>query len=378
MPDTIRILHTADLHLGRSFASWGEPIASTRRADLLQTLDQIGQVAVQQHVPLLLIAGDLFDLHNPDATLVGTVRGWLARLADQRVQVAIIPGNHDSYWYERSVFRDHRFPANTHVFVEATCTSPVTLRINESEVYLYGIAHDHTRDRHPLLSLKRRCDAGIHIGMLHASVDPSAGFAVADRYLPTSSAELAATGLDYVALGHIHRYQTFNSVGPGFACQPGSPEPLALDEIGDRSVNLVTVGPGSAHVERLPVGTRVASRERVDCTGLTLAEVTSRLRQLADPRRILEIVLTGAPNENLDADVIRSEIAASFCYLAISDRTEMIDSAFARSIEQEQTIRGRFVRTLRERAETASDEDRAVIELALKQGLLALAKRSVQ
>jgi exonuclease SbcD len=372
-----RVLHTADLHLGRSFSSWGEAVADVRRRDLRRTFERIGELAVEQAVSLVIIAGDLFDVHHPDDSLVADVRGWLARLANNRIPVAIIPGNHDSYWYERSVYRDHRFPANTTVFTEATCTSPISVRINETDVYLYGIAHDHTRDRDPLRSFSRRGDNGLHIGILHGTVDPSPGFAVADRYLPLSSAQLASTGLNYVALGHIHRFRTFNDSSRGFAAQPGSPEPLALDETGPRSVSLVTIADGSVRIERQPVGVRHAAREQVDCDGLTHAEIVERLNRMADPACILDAVLIGAPDENIDVEAIEREVAAGFCYLSLSDRTEVVDSAFARSIEHEQTIRGRFVRTLRERARlAASDEERATTELALKRGLLALAKRS--
>lgn len=377
--DMIRILHTADLHLGRTFASWGEPIAETRRNDLQRTLERIGQIAIEQAVSLVLVAGDLFDLHNPNGSLVATVRGWLSKLETNHIQVSVIPGNHDSYWYERSVYRDHRFPGNTHVFTDATCSQPSTLRINGTDVHLYGFAYDHTQDRDPIQSLRRRPDSGVHIGLLHATINPPPGFAVADRYQPLSSAQLVSTDLDYVALGHIHRHQTFNGPGHGFASQSGSPEPLAVDEIGPRSVNLVTIDDRSARVERLPVGIRVASRETFDCSGLDQAEVIDRLRQRADPSRILETVLQGTPDEAIDTDLIHREVAAGFCHLVITDRTEVADSAFARAIENEETIRGRFVRTLRERALTATnDDERATIELALKRGLIALAKRSAQ
>lgn len=373
----IRVLHTADLHLGRTFASWGEPIAETRRNDLLRTLDQIGQIACERAVSLVLIAGDLFDLHNPSGELVALVRRWLANLAHQRIPVVMIPGNHDSFWYERSVYRDHRFPSNTHLFTDAVCSEPYTIRIDGIDVCLYGIAHDHTRERDPIHSFARRTVDGVHIGLLHATVDPPPGFNIADRYLPLSSAQIAAANLDYIALGHIHRYQAFTGSGGIFAAQSGSPEPLALDEVGPRSVNLITFDEGCTRVERIQVGIRLASREHIDCDGLTELDVVERLRRLADPTRIVDVTLTGTPDENLDVSAIRQEAAAGFCVLSLTDRTEIVDSAFARSIENEQTIRGRFVRTLREQAQSAADEaERATIELALKHGLLALGKRS--
>ncbi len=374
----IRVLHTADLHLGRSFSSWGDQIAQVRRQDLLRTLEQIGDVASQHSASLVLIAGDLFDLHNPDSTLVATVRGWLNNLMNQRIQVAIIPGNHDSYWYEHSVFRDHSFPANTTVFTKSECTAPTPIQVDGQVVYLYGIAYDHTHGRDPLPSFARRKVDGIHIGMLHATVDPAAGFPVADRYLPLSSAQLAATKLDYVALGHIHRSRDFTGPTGVYASMPGSPEPLALDETGPRSLNLIAIDDGECRVEKIPIGMRQARREQIDCGQLSRDRIIARLNELANASCILEAVLIGSPDEPLDADAIQREAATNFCYLSVSDRTEVVDSAFARSIENEQTIRGRFVRALRERSRLAADdEERATIELALKQGLLVLAKRSV-
>ncbi len=375
----IRILHTADLHMGRSFTSWGDQIAVTRRQDLLRTLDQIGRVAIERSTSLVLIAGDLFDVHNPDAMLVATVRGWLTSLMNQRIQVAIIPGNHDSYWYEHSVYRDHRFPANTTVFTESDCAAPISVQLDGKTVYLYGIAYDHTRGHDPLRSMARRTQDGLHIGMLHATVDPPAAFPVAERYLPLRSAQLAATRLDFVALGHIHRSRDFGGPAGIFASQPGSPEPLALDETGPRTLNLITFDDGACRVERIPVGIRQARREQIDCNLLPANQVVARLSEMADESCILEAILTGSPDEPLDADAIQREAASSFCYLAVRDRTAVVDSAFARSIEHEQTIRGRFVRALRARSRLASDdEERATIELALKQGLLVLAKRSVR
>ncbi len=253
------------------------------------------------------------------------------------------------------------------------------MQVGGQTAYIYGIAYDHTQGGDPLRSLARRDDDGIHIGMLHATVDPPAGFPVADRYLPLSSAQLLAMRLDYVALGHIHRARDFNGPVGVYASMPGSPEPLALDETGPRSLNMITFDDGATRIERIPVGVRQARREQIDCSLLSSNQVLARLNELADASSILEVVLTGSPDEPLDADSIQREAAANFCYLSVSDRTDVVDSAFARAIEHEQTIRGRFVRALRERSRlAASDEERATIELALKQGLLVLAKRSVQ
>jgi DNA repair exonuclease SbcCD nuclease subunit len=374
----IRVLHTADLHLGRAFTSWGEPAAELHRADLRRTLERIGRIAVEQAAQLVLVAGDLFDVHHPTTDLVALAQSWLGNLATHRIPVVIIPGNHDSYWYQRSVYRETVFPENTHIFIEPICRQPFSLRLGERDLSIYGIAHDHTRERQPLRSFRRRDSPGIHIGMLHATINPSPSLSTAERYLPLSSAELAATGLDYIALGHIHRHHVYNEGRAGHASQPGSPEPLAIDEFGPRSVNLLRFDvDGPPRIERIEIGERRARRIEIDCTGLETATIIEQLQRQSDPRLIAEVVLTGTPDDIINSDAISGAAAPMFFHLTLRDRTEVANAAFARAIEHEKTIRGAFVRTLRARAETASADERATIELALKRGLIALHRRSV-
>ncbi|HVX30294.1 MAG TPA: DNA repair exonuclease [Nitrolancea sp.] len=373
----IRVLHTADLHLGRAFTSWGAPAAERHQADLRHTLTRIGELAIERAVHVVLIAGDLFDVHNPAPELVTLVQTWLGNLARHRIPVAIIPGNHDSYWYQRSVYRMTTFPDNTHIFIEPTCREPLRLRLGDDDLTIYGIAHDHTHERRPLQSLQRRDWPGFHIGMLHATIDANPGLPATERYLPLSHAELGATGLDYIALGHIHRSHVYNEGRAGHAAQPGSPEPLAIDEFGPRSVNLLSLDDRSSRIERIPIGERQAQRLEIDCTGLDQSAIIEEIRHSASERLIADIVLSGTPDEIIGVDAIKAAVAPSFFHVTIRDRTEVVNAAFARAIEHEQTIRGYFVRTLRARAAAATPDERATIELALKRGLIALHRRSV-
>jgi DNA repair protein SbcD/Mre11 len=372
----LRVLHTADLHLDRQFANWGDA-GEIRRRDLLKTMTAIGDIARKQQVRLLLIAGDLFDRHNPPPDIVGAARGWLAGLQRDGVRAAIIPGNHDSYWYERSVFRSPGFPPDTVLFTEPDCADPLVIEVAGVRVHLYGVAFDHTRGGDPLPGFRRRAGDGVHIGLLHGTVDPSPDFAVADRYLPLASAGLRDTGLDYFALGHIHRARRFNAGVPGLAVYPGSPEPLAIDETGQRTVAVLSFRDGPPEVELVPTGMRQARRETVDCTSLDHRGIVDAIVRHADDRAILEAVLTGAPQEIPVVEAIGAELRGRFCHLVVTDRTSVVDTGFVRNIEGERTIRGRFVQRLRQMTrDAATDEDRARAEMALRIGLTALERRS--
>jgi DNA repair protein SbcD/Mre11 len=373
----LRVLHTADLHLGRSFQSWGD-VAAVRQQDLLDTLEEIGQIARAQRVHLVLLAGDQFDQHNPEPALATRFLGWLDHLGQDGIQVGMITGNHDSYWYEDSVYR-RQLPENVILFTEPQCEQPVEIYASGLNVSLYGIAHDHTRHRDVLPGFQRRSDGDIHIGLMHATVDPRSDIEVAERYLPLSSADLATTGLDYIALGHLHRARVINSGQSGLAAYPGSPEPLHIAETGSRSVTLVTFSGGPPEISTIPCGRRIASREAIDTTGLSPENIAEQIARLSDDNSILTAELTGAPQEMIDPEALTGRLAHRFCYLTVVDQTSVVDSGYVRRIEHEHTIRGEFVRRLRDQITNAETEhDRRVAELALQVGLIQLERRSAR
>lgn len=76
----IKILHTADLHLGRSFASLRDKAREHRR-QLLKTFEKIIELAIRENVSLILIAGDLFDSNREYGIVIGKVLSAFNNLA---------------------------------------------------------------------------------------------------------------------------------------------------------------------------------------------------------------------------------------------------------------------------------------------------------
>lgn len=87
----MRILHTADWHLGRKLEG------RNRHDEQVQALDEICRIADEESVDAVLIAGDVFDSYNPPAESEGLFYQTMTRLADGgRRAVIVIAGNHDS------------------------------------------------------------------------------------------------------------------------------------------------------------------------------------------------------------------------------------------------------------------------------------------
>ncbi|HBP37565.1 MAG TPA: exonuclease sbcCD subunit D, partial [Clostridiales bacterium] len=87
----MRILHTADWHLGRSLEQY------SRLEEQAAFLDELQQICDREAVDLLLICGDVFDTYNPPAAAENLFYDALERLAGQgRRAVVAIAGNHDN------------------------------------------------------------------------------------------------------------------------------------------------------------------------------------------------------------------------------------------------------------------------------------------
>src|SRR2546427_6563609 len=94
MSGGLKLLHVADVHLGKAFQMLGAQGAAQRRT-LEDTFVRAVDLAIAQQVHVVLIGGDLFDSPRPSATLVELAERQLRRLDDRGIWVAIVAGNHD-------------------------------------------------------------------------------------------------------------------------------------------------------------------------------------------------------------------------------------------------------------------------------------------
>ncbi len=187
---------------------------------------------------VLLLAGDVFD-HNrlPLAVLDRVARV----MADASLPVVILPGNHDCLAsdsvYRRGGLAD---PANVHVI---GVTADEAVRFADLDLEIWGRPHRDHQDMSPLRDPRprgtRRQVATAHGHWYTGPEDSHRAWLIRDE-------EIAATGADYVALGHWDRALP---VGDGRvpAYYSGSPD-LA------RTVNVVRFGAdGRPDVRREPL-----------------------------------------------------------------------------------------------------------------------------
>lgn len=218
----MRLLHTADWHLGRLFHN------ISLLEDQRHVLNQLIEIVDREAVGAVLIAGDIYDRSVPPAAAVTLLDDVLGELCEARgLPVVMISGNHDGA--ERLGFgARHLRQAGLHILSDlSACDTPITLAINGVEVDIFGVPYadpEYVRSQFGELVrdfdsahryLLKRIDEKRHatrptILMSHCFVDGGSA-SDSERPLTLGGAESVAwepmQGFDYVALGHLHSPQ---------------------------------------------------------------------------------------------------------------------------------------------------------------------------
>ncbi len=383
----LRLLHTADVHLGARYADLGDQAAAQRERQFAAFKASV-DLAIAERVDAVLIAGDLFDSNVQPRRSVDRVAVELKRLAEARIRTVLIPGTHDVY-DRASIYRAHDLPA----LAGATGTDLVTVLAPERPSVTFGPLDLTVHAR--VFATKRAPESPLHglaidpslstwhVGMIHGSIAiPNS--TEHDEVVITNE-EIAASGLDYLALGHWHSTSNGKAGGTTWA-YAGAPEPVALDQDRAGQVLLVSLdqrdGAKTVTVEPRQVGrTRF---EKVELDAATVASQPALIEQLAgraDPDVVLDVRLIGVRPDTLDVHVeeVESALAAQFLKVRVRDRSTapLPDGP----IPPEDTVLGALIRDLEAgiaEAEAAQDADRALeLRDVLRLGRLLLAGEEV-
>lgn len=196
---TIRLLHTADLQIGKTFGQFPSEIACALRTARVDTLRQIALLAQDRSVDAVLVAGDCFDdIAISDETL----RRFKVALEPYVGTWIILPGNHDPAIAESPWTRLRRLSLPCNVII---ADEPKPIPIGDGAVVLPA----PLRRRRDAADLTEWFDTAItgdgivRIGLAHGSVREFLPEAC-DAANPVALRRAERARLDYLALGDWH------------------------------------------------------------------------------------------------------------------------------------------------------------------------------
>src|SRR3954467_6335047 len=228
----MRLLHTSDWHIGRSLHG----AALLREQE--EVLSGLADVVVAESVDVVVVAGDVYDRAVPSADATGVLDRVVGRLLRAGAAVVLTPGNHDSA-RRLGTFSGLLAAAGLHVrATTAGLDEPVLLRDEHGEVAVYGLPYlEPEIARHELgpggrgAGIDRSHEAVLATAMERVRSDlflrPGARSVVlahafvgggvpseSERDICVGGVDLVPApvfdGVDYVALGHLHRPQTLS------------------------------------------------------------------------------------------------------------------------------------------------------------------------
>ena len=274
----MKLLHTADLHLGKTLHE--TPLLSVQE----KMLDDIHDILTQHDYAALIIAGDVYDRAIPSAEAVSLFSRFLARIREDcpDTAVCIIPGNHDSA--QRLAFA-HEILQNQRIYIaQDTCrlAEPVILTKGAEKLAVYllpflnfGAFSEEDKEAYRAAGDSQAEMAVVASHILQQAVQPDMPALLAAHLFTiggqSSSSERTFIGaaeyvnpdlfscFDYVALGHLHRCQRITDR----MYYSGSPLPYSFDESEDAKCVLSididgtpkqsAAGKTSITIERIPI-----------------------------------------------------------------------------------------------------------------------------
>ncbi len=230
---SLTIVHTSDVHLDSRAGDPPKEDGFRSRAE--RAFSGVVDVTLAEDADLLLIAGDLFDNNRVDDSNIEFVYAQLARVS---CPVAMIPGNHDVH-DQRSVWNRFDFGACGNHVHGLMSHEGSTVDLPQIHARIWGKAMlEHAPENFPLEGVPDRHETWWNIGMAHGQVcERRIGWGSS----PITSEEIRASGLDYLALGHVHVHAD-HSEGDTVAHYCGSPVAHYAGSEGGK-VALVTLCP---------------------------------------------------------------------------------------------------------------------------------------
>ncbi|NTW29574.1 MAG: DNA repair exonuclease [Coriobacteriia bacterium] len=350
MSSRVTFVHAADLHLDAPFAgivAANERVGTALAEATYTAFVRIVDVCIERSAHFLIIAGDAYNTADKSLRAQLAFHKQMERLAAAGVEVFITHGNHDP---ANGWSAGLGLPESVHVFPADRVGRVEVVRDGELIAAVYGRSFRKAAETENLaLGYRREGAEPVAIAMLHANVGSNTDY---DPYAPATLADLRSAGMDYWALGHIHKQEVL--ARDPWIVYAGSAQGLSPKETGPHGCLVVEIAPGGAvsveHVETAPVAWAQLSVDVSEAATLeevraSVASACERTRADAGRNAIVRITLTGRTLAHADlvrpgvlgelAEFVRDEEAAAEPWVwldRLEDRTAApIDLASVRA-----------------------------------------------
>ena len=366
--NTVKILHCADIHIGAAQSFLGT-LAQKRKYEVLMTFEKIIDMANENGVEIIAIAGDLFDSNNIEKSFVDAVFNKIASVPN--IKTVLICGNHDPL-DSTSPFVSYKLPENLYVLG----SEDEVIAFDDIKVRVYGRSFGYCYETgKEKFTITPPDDEYINFMLMHGDfkADLNSNYnAITPEFIKSSS-------MDYIALGHIHKRSGIEKIDDTFYAYCGCPEGQGFDELDEKGVYIGNIGKGVCDLKFTPINRRRHIHMVIDVSDLENQndipdKIISALSEAFGenyPENLYKIDLTGELPEdfNISLNEINERLSDRLFFVKTRNYTEVyIDKE---TIAKEATLKGIFVKNMLKKIEEAQDSEKPIFQKALSLGLKA-------
>lgn len=337
------IIHTADLHLDSSFETNMSKIKiEERRKELLANTSRLVEYAKKNNVDRIIIAGDLFDSNK----ILSKTKLYLKELIinNPSIDFLFISGNNDEH---TKLFEYNDAPKNFKSFGNEFKT------YNYPDCDITGINYQEKYDFSKLNLNKDKKNIVILHGDITNEIDLN---------------QLKNKNIDYLALGHIHKYLKGTLDGRGIYAYSGTLEGRGFDEEGPKGFILLDTT-NFNNSSFIPFAKREICEISVDISSSTsYLDIRNLIYNKIldiDTNNMLHIILRGTYDISIlkQNDMIEEELNEKYYFARIKDQSKL--KIKAEDFKNDVSLKGEFIRNVL--ASDLSDMDKEkVIEAGIK------------
>jgi DNA repair exonuclease SbcCD nuclease subunit len=227
----LKLLHTADWHLGRCFLSFPEEAQKRLSRARMDVVSTILSVARRNAVDAVLCVGDIFDDPDPHRDFWESLAKTFNDHAAPHAPLFLIPGNHDPLTSESVWAPGHPFRKQLPAWVHIVDRDDFTYDLTSNAILHARPCRSKAGENDLAMALPAReaGDERLRIGCVHGCTFDIDGY---QTNFPIQRDAGAQRGLDYLAIGDTHSFRDVTANSPVPTVYPGAPEPTSFDEPG--------------------------------------------------------------------------------------------------------------------------------------------------
>lgn len=355
----MKFVHIADMHFDSPFVNLSDKniLGDLRRLQQRKVFKKVIEYCKENEVEYLFISGDLYEHKYVKLSTIEYINQLFKEIP--RVQVIIVPGNHDPY-IKNSYYNKFNWNENVKIF------EPKIETIEKEEIVIHGYGFDDFYCTSCGIEEYEIEDTNkINILVMHGTID---GASIEEKqYNSITKKLLQEKKFDYVAMGHIHKPEYNTNIA-----YPGSTISLGFDELGEHGMLVGEIEKNNLKLEFIPLDEEEFKEIDLEVNDIvSKEELIEKINQLAiKDNEYSKIILRGNRNFEINPYDIMKYIENERI-IKIKNHTKIAYDL--EKMANENTLKGLFIKEMLEKLkQDLSEEEKEMIEKAIEIGLEAL------